>query len=116
MPTRHNNGMQRSADTWALKFRQVGCAPADAGRSAAYGVTAIWKVFGPCPHERKGLRVMRGAWFSSAGRRACAGSWEGRAPRAHDAASPPNKPMHPTADTRVVIYFQKCGAAGDWRR
>jgi hypothetical protein len=28
----------------------------------------------------------------------------------------PNKPMHPTADTRDVIYFQRCGAAGDWRR
>jgi hypothetical protein len=24
--------------------------------------------------------------------------------------------MHPTADTLPVIYFQRCGAAGDWRR
>jgi hypothetical protein len=28
----------------------------------------------------------------------------------------PNKPMHPTADTKPVVYFQTPGAAGDWRR
>jgi hypothetical protein len=32
---RHNNGMQRSADTKAFMFSQSGFAPADAGRSAA---------------------------------------------------------------------------------
>ena len=26
---------------------------------------------------------------------------------------PPNNGMHPTADTLPVIYFQRCGAAGD---
>jgi hypothetical protein len=25
----------------------------------------------------------------------------------------PNNGMHPTADTNIVIYFQRCGAAGD---
>ena len=25
----------------------------------------------------------------------------------------PNNGMHPTADTHLVIYFQRCGAAGD---
>jgi hypothetical protein len=28
----------------------------------------------------------------------------------------PNKPMHPTADTTLVIFTQSLGAAGDWRR
>lgn len=28
----------------------------------------------------------------------------------------PNKDMHPTADTNLVIYFQGLGAAGDARR
>ena len=27
-----------------------------------------------------------------------------------------NRGMHPTADTHLVIYFQRCGAAGDARR
>jgi len=26
---------------------------------------------------------------------------------------PPNNGMHPTADTPLVIYFQRLGAAGD---
>jgi hypothetical protein len=46
---------------------------------------------------------MCGAWFSSAGRRARGGYCEGRAPRSGGGASPPNKPMHPTADTAAVI-------------
>ena len=29
---------------------------------------------------------------------------------------PPNNGIHPTADTLDVIYFQRCGAAGDAKR
>ena len=28
----------------------------------------------------------------------------------------PNKPMHPTADTTIVMLRGRLGAAGDWRR
>jgi hypothetical protein len=46
------------------------------------------------------------AWVDSlvagAGHRSCGL----RAPRYSGRASPPNKPMHPTADTVVVIYLR----------
>jgi hypothetical protein len=46
---------------------------------------------------------------------ACRGSRRLRAPRFLRLVSPPNKPMHPTADTALVISLQRGGAAGDWQ-
>src|SRR5829696_2278843 len=101
--------MHPTADTLPVIYFQRRGAAGDGGRWAAYSVTDIWEVCGPCPHERKELRVARGAWFSSAGWRARVRYCAGRAPRYPRLASPPNKRMHPTADTRAVIKFR--GAA-----
>jgi hypothetical protein len=38
------------------------------------------------------------------------------APRSSGVGPLPNKPMHPTADTIVVMYNQRPCAAGDWQR
>ncbi len=68
------------------------------------------------PEERKQLRRACRALFSSlvvGVRRA----WRSlRAPRHLRLATPPNKRMHATADTLVVMLRQSCSAARDARR
>jgi hypothetical protein len=59
---------------------------------------------------------MSRVWFSSLVAGAGRGSRVWRAPRYFGVGSPPNKPMHPTADTRDFMLRERCVAAGDWRR
>jgi len=95
--------MHPTADTSALKFLQRCEAAGDAGRWAAGGVTESSMVGGPDTHARKQLRLARVAWFSSS---VCAAACELRllrAPRHLRLGSPPNKRMHPTADTRDAM-------------
>jgi hypothetical protein len=65
---------------------------------------------------RKPVVFSERAWVDSlvagAGRRSCGL----RAPRYSGRASPPNKPMHPTADTSLVMFLRWGCAAGDWQR
>ena len=59
--------------------------------------------------ERKRSRSGGVAWFSSLVVSAGRGSCELRAARYHSGASPPNKPMHPTADTTALIFTSGAG-------
>jgi hypothetical protein len=53
----------------------------------------------------KELRLVRRARFDSLAAGACRGSWASRASRYLGLGSPPNKRMHPTADTNDVMYI-----------
>jgi hypothetical protein len=55
---------------------------------------------------KKRLRLAWRAWFDSLVVGACRESWVWRAPRSHRVGSPPNKRMHPTADTRDVKFLR----------
>src|ERR1044072_9254484 len=101
--------MHPTADTPALIFLQSLGAAGDAGRWAASGRDESSKVQGRSSHERKQLRLADGAWFSSPVCDVACGYRQLRAPRCFTWASPPNKPMHPTADTNVVIHLRRAG-------
>ncbi len=100
---RSNKRMHATRDTSVvINLQRLGRAR-DARRWAAGGVAESSRVGGPDTHERKRLRLAGGAWFSSP---VCAATcWQRawRAPRSLMLGSPPNKRMHPTAGTRVVI-------------
>jgi hypothetical protein len=59
--------MHATADTTAVKLRERRGAARDARRSAAGGETEISKYDELDDHERKQLRLMKGAWFSFSG-------------------------------------------------
>jgi hypothetical protein len=116
--------MHATADTQVVIYLQSGGAARDARRWAASGVTEISGVDGSCPHKRKELRIASGAWFSSSVCGAACELRRLRAPRCFRVGSPPNKRMHPTADTTALMLINGaarrvmrsvswlCGAAG----
>ena len=101
--------MHPTRDTKILMYLQSGRRAGDAGRWAASSGNENSMIGEPDTHERTSLRPMSQAWFSFLVIGACRGLREARAPRSLRLASPSNKRMHPTADTRVVILGSRLG-------